>query len=96
MKWSDLFPPDIAIRQTAWEREQRVYRLRQLGLTHREIANRLGVSRGLIWALITRGERRRYKLSPIEKYQAGRGGDVADLARKIRWHANLPRYRKAN
>ena len=77
MNWHDLVPNDIAIRQQQWERRQRAKRMREIGFTWKDIAQRMNVSveRARQMAIGYSTQRP----SPVELYMRS-GKEVASLA----------------
>jgi hypothetical protein len=80
MNWFDLVPNDVARLQLAYERRHRVLRVRQAGLTYRELGAALGVSFERARQIVLRAQRD--KLSPVERYCVAHG-DICELAEKL-------------
>lgn len=76
--WHDLLPHGWAIRQKGWERARIAVRLRDAGLTYREIGRHMGVSLERARQMDTKGRR----TPPVELYCA-QGGPLAEVASAV-------------
>lgn len=83
-RWIDLVPYEVAIAQAAWERKQRVGRMREAGLTFAQMGYYLNdISRSRVHQL-WRMWQRDSGCSPVERWQQS-SGDVAELAGRLRF-----------
>lgn len=65
--WLDRLPTVLAMRQSGWDRRQRMLRALQSGATQAEIARSLKISRCRVGQIIARA-RRDHGRSPVEIY----------------------------
>lgn len=79
MKWRNVLPDPVAKAQETWDRQRAALRMRDLGMTYREIGARFGVTHESARHLALSADRRRKDgwRSPIERYFA----EVGDLRR---------------
>lgn len=73
--WFAVAPRGVAAQQVAWERAQRLIRMRAAGMAYAEIARREGVSRSRVSQITGEGA----GVSPLRRWLAS-SGDIAALA----------------
>lgn len=52
MNWRDLCPPDVALHQERWERQQLARRMKDCGLSTEEVAKRMNIKPWSVRALL--------------------------------------------
>ena len=71
--WADVVPANVAVAQRTWEWNRKAWRMRSIGMTYREIGERLGVSVGRARQRVEWFERKYINSkakNPVEKYLA--------------------------
>lgn len=66
--WADVVPEGVAKRQHRWERGMRLLRMKEVGISNVEIAERCGMSEQTISEWMRSAEFKRHKPSPVEVY----------------------------
>lgn len=84
--WHDILPPNLAVRQQAWERRRRIARMVECGLTNKEMAKYMPCRPRMasVWrrAALYWREHLSHKTSPLEMY-CSHSGDIAAMAAKL-------------
>lgn len=83
--WAGLVPKDIAHRQVSWERKVEAWRMRQHGLTFKEMGARLFVNPARAHVLFVMADRLRSRslqkhgrwISPVEHWSSNAAESVA-------------------
>lgn len=66
--WTEQLPLEVAIQQAAWWRIKRVVAMYDSGMTYKNIADAIGVSRERVRQIYSKGKFRTSRSSPIERY----------------------------